>query len=286
MTVDLRNLPAYLNNDGNFRAWGSGISAQLAAVGLVKTTDAGQVNWATVPGASAGGFTGYEIWRFNDSLQATKPVFIKIEFGAGGLGDRPALRIQVATATDGAGTLSGQVGAQRSLSAAASKSTGIMLPSYCSGSPNRLNLINNFDNATSSFAMVFMLERTKSADGVSTDDGTICWSQFSNNPGLFQVIPFSGSVPVGNTFNNALSFEGQLSMVGTKVALSPTVAFLGKPLFASWCIYRHTDIGELVPFTMEHLGEQHTFMPIGDGIYPTYLTLSGIGYTSMAMLWE
>jgi hypothetical protein len=29
-------------------AWGSGIAAQIAAMGLVQTSDTGQINWATV----------------------------------------------------------------------------------------------------------------------------------------------------------------------------------------------------------------------------------------------
>jgi len=84
MATDTRNLPAFSNTDAEFRTWGSGIAAALQACGLVKTSDTGQIDWATVtrPGASHTA-AGYEIYRFNDSLQATKPVLIKVEYGNG-----------------------------------------------------------------------------------------------------------------------------------------------------------------------------------------------------------
>ena len=69
MTTDLRQLPAYLSNDADFRTWGQGICAQLTAIGLVKTSDTGQINWATAIKPNPGGASTtygagyYEIWR-------------------------------------------------------------------------------------------------------------------------------------------------------------------------------------------------------------------------------
>ena len=63
--------------------------------------------------ASANTFAGYEIWRFNDAFQATKPVFIKIEYGVAAVVDRPSLRVTASSATNGAGTPSGQMSALR-----------------------------------------------------------------------------------------------------------------------------------------------------------------------------
>jgi hypothetical protein len=81
MAIDIRNLPAFLADDATFRAWGSGIAAQIAAMGLVQTSDTGQINWVTVARPALNTIAGYEIWRFNDALQATKPVFIRIDYG-------------------------------------------------------------------------------------------------------------------------------------------------------------------------------------------------------------
>src|SRR3954452_19330861 len=110
MAKDIRNILAGANNDAEFRTWGSAIGPQIAAMGLVQTADTGQINWATVLRPGLNTSAGYEIWRFADALQATKPVFIRIEYGIAAVTDRMRIIARVGTATDGAGTLTGQVG--------------------------------------------------------------------------------------------------------------------------------------------------------------------------------
>lgn len=95
------------SSDATFRAWGSELSAKLQAAGLVKTTDTGQIDWATVARPTTNTAAGYEMYRFNDALQATAPVFIKIEYGTGGSATTPITWIDAGTGTDGAGTLTG-----------------------------------------------------------------------------------------------------------------------------------------------------------------------------------
>lgn len=94
-------------SDAGFRAWVAEFIAQLLAVGLVQTADTGQINTATVtrPGTSTDG--GYAVFRYSDALQATAPVFIKFYFGTDTVATRPRIRVQVGTASNGSGTLSG-----------------------------------------------------------------------------------------------------------------------------------------------------------------------------------
>ena len=113
MTTNSQTFTFDTDTDAHFRAWGLGISTAFAACGLVQTTDTGQINWSTVtrtgPTSSGQQISGYEIWRFNDSLQATKPVFIKVEYGlnvfSAGSARIPCVITSTATATNGAGTL-------------------------------------------------------------------------------------------------------------------------------------------------------------------------------------
>lgn len=283
MATDTRNLPAFLANDADFRAWGSGIAAQLAAVGLVKADDTGQIDWLTVTRPVATNtYAGYEIWRFDDALQATKPVFFKLEYGVSAVVDRPALRITVCTATNGAGTPAGQVGMLRTVIAGASKTAGVVLPSYCSGSPSRLNLCSNADANSSSLALLILVERTKNAAGEETGDGIVTYLASQS----FQVIPFAGSVPNAANNNAALPFAGALSSVGLDIMLSPTVAALGKPFFASWMAYAVADIGELAPFQIVHLGGEHTYLPMGETVPGSNVVVNGSTNYSLAMLWE
>lgn len=96
------------DSDAAFRAWGLELSAELTAVGLPKSADTGQINWATVsrPG-SAYSFAGYEIRYLNDSLHATKPCYIKFEFGNNYTTAVPAVKITCGSGTNGAGTITG-----------------------------------------------------------------------------------------------------------------------------------------------------------------------------------
>jgi hypothetical protein len=97
--------------DADFRAWGSALSAAMQTCGLLQATDTGQINWVTVA-RPVGNNTvaGYEIYKFTDALQATSPVFIKLEYGTGSTSTNfgaPALWLTVGQGSNGAGTLTG-----------------------------------------------------------------------------------------------------------------------------------------------------------------------------------
>jgi hypothetical protein len=87
----------------------------MLSAGLVQTADTGQFNIATlVDGTSYGGANavnfGYWIFRFNDSSQATWPVFIKVAVDTLASSTyRERLIITVGTGSNGAGTLTGQI---------------------------------------------------------------------------------------------------------------------------------------------------------------------------------
>lgn len=281
MATDQRTLPGVSNTDADFRSWGSGLSAQFAAVGLVKAADTGQIDWSTVLKPSGSGQQrGYEIWRFNDALQATRPVFIRIDYGTGIFSNSLGLWVTVGTGTNGAGTLTGQVNTVRAVSASAVPTTGV---SYCSGSSSRLNLVTNYGVSTS--VMVLCVERTKNGAGSDTGDGIIRL-KYSSQDGLgHQVIPFVGTILADVTSNPALdSNSGGLSAVGSDVMLSPTVVFLGKLLFASWCAYKNTEITALTPITFSHLGATRTYLPMGFAANAFNIQAT-TGY-ALAMLWE
>ena len=95
-------------SDAGFRAWGAEFHAQLLACGLTQTADTGQINWTTVTRPGAGVMAGYEVWRFNDTLQSTVPVFLKFEFGTGlGSVTAPTVKLTLCGATNGAGSAVG-----------------------------------------------------------------------------------------------------------------------------------------------------------------------------------
>jgi hypothetical protein len=77
----------------------------LTEVGLVQTSDTGQINLETVELPAVSTTAGYEIWRFNDANQSNDPIYLKIEYGLGTTTSRPRLICSVGTGSNGSGTL-------------------------------------------------------------------------------------------------------------------------------------------------------------------------------------
>jgi len=73
----------YFASDSAFRTACSEIHTAIEAVNIVQTADTGQINWGTATRAGAA-YTaiGYEMFRFNDSLQSTSPVYIRLDYGS------------------------------------------------------------------------------------------------------------------------------------------------------------------------------------------------------------
>lgn len=157
-----------------FRDWGSKLSAAIQDVGFVKTSDSGQINWATV-NIVAGQMAGYEIFRFNDVLQATHPIFIKLEYGSVS-GSYAGFRTTVGKATDGAGNLSGILHQAASCPNGTQDSTTNFTSYVSSGDGSMLvfSLWPQF-NQSYSYWHKFVIERSRDANGNATGDCTFCY---------------------------------------------------------------------------------------------------------------
>jgi hypothetical protein len=99
LILDGRNTPG-------FRSFGSTLSAQLGAM-LTRVPQSGDIDWETVNGNSLGTVVGSEVYRFNDALQATHPIFIKIGYGFGSSGNAVHLSATIGKSADGAGNIGG-----------------------------------------------------------------------------------------------------------------------------------------------------------------------------------
>ena len=111
MTKSVYSSPWTHNTNAGFQAWGGQLSAAMQTCGLVQTADTGQINWATVTVTlTANAVCGYEIYHFNDTLQSTSPIFIKVEYGTGAVSistNSPSIWLTVGTGSDGAGNITG-----------------------------------------------------------------------------------------------------------------------------------------------------------------------------------
>lgn len=102
-TVTTGNLQIRMDtpNDTEFRQALQGIHDALSSVGLVQTSDTGQVNLSTVTRGAC-----YEVWRFNDTASATKPIYLRFDYSVMST-YYVNLTITVGRGSDGSGSLTG-----------------------------------------------------------------------------------------------------------------------------------------------------------------------------------
>ena len=299
MTVDLRNLPAYFSSNADFQAWVAGIHAQLLAVGLVNTADTGQINPATVLApASWNTIQGYEIWRFNDALQSTLPVFIKVEYGSQSNFSpsgqfSPGLAFTVGTGSNGAGTLTGLVGVRRTIGYGTTRTAGLTLPSYCCSDGSGLVLVNGYDSTSLACVLVWVMDRTRDGAGTATGDGLYTFANSTASAQVFlQVIPVGGTVPGGYSpststgwalspttwFNN----NAAPAVVGGNVPIMPVMYICGKTYFTKMMhTVQASQVSQSVSISASILGGTHTLMPLVMFEAPTI-----VAGDMACMLWE
>jgi hypothetical protein len=170
------SLPTNVGNTAQLQSVYSTIANQLAAAGLVQTSDTGQCTPSSLTWSDATSY-GYQMWKFGDSLQATAPFFIKIEYQAASFSynnSQTNLGVTFGTATDGAGNFTGtQLTDTYNWGAYMSSGTlGVSLNSYFSGDTNRFCMAYN-DGPNVFNSAVWGFERTKNLDGSDSSAGLL-----------------------------------------------------------------------------------------------------------------
>ncbi len=107
MSKSIFGLTFNLTSDAAFRAFGSTLSAQLGTM-LTRVPTSSDINWSTVAKPVSNTYeTTFEVYRFNDSLQSSHPLFLKFEYGLTNATAAYALKLTIAKACDADGVLSG-----------------------------------------------------------------------------------------------------------------------------------------------------------------------------------
>jgi hypothetical protein len=165
--------PVTHSSDAGFRAWVAEIISMLTSAGLVHTSDTGQIDTATVVRpASGGGSAGYAIFRFNDALQATRPIYLRLSFGTSSTTTSPRFYLQVGTGTDGAGNLTGNVTAELSMSPGNAFGNG-NYSSYAIHKDGYAALAYKVGNFVNNIPQQFIVQRTVDNAGDDTDEGAM-----------------------------------------------------------------------------------------------------------------
>jgi len=199
-----------------YRAWVGALRGALLACGWTQTSDTGQmdVSSLTVPTAIQTS-SGYMVFAMADDLQATNPVYMRIDVGSGNAVNSPSIWVQVGTATDGAGTLSGKTTTQRQLVPYSSDSSTTASASFYSGSTSRFVCVFWVGGTTNSgghYGQLISVERTHDASGSDTADGVMVFtSSFTGSTNVFsQYLSYSAATqpPAYQHWNCALPTTG------------------------------------------------------------------------------
>jgi hypothetical protein len=240
-------------------------------VGITKDGTAGQIDW------TGGQVNGYELFSFADSLQATYPVHLRIDYGAvGGTGFVLGYTFTISTAPNAAGQVMGLP--QAISNGTRSHDNSEISNCYVSGDTNRLSLA--LFEGPNIFAYYFLnIERTKDASGNDTGDGIIIQACVGDGDGssdvtrpagglVSTVLPFSGPVagyqPVWNTqFNYNSSTLNNETNIGTLqcvpfnfIPYNPGLGVL---------LYYGSDYPVYTPTSFELYGASHTYLPLQNG---------------------
>jgi hypothetical protein len=272
-------------NDAAFRAWGSILSAAIATAGWVQTADTGQINWSTVVRSAGGTAAGYEIWRLNDSLQSTAPIYIKVEYGTGPTTAYPGLWITAGTGSDGAGALTSLAGTGTSVTTrqAAHVINSIdtwpntLLPMEVNGDGSSL-VIALWPNAPGGdFGIFFALERYRNWDNTPNGDGFIVIygaSGGNGNTQKSQSVYFSTTVAQPGQASLVpapyfgLGGTGSSCVVGNTlypIPILPGWGFKTQAPMAMVMVVARSDLTAGNSFTLTHYGVAHTFHAMGPG---------------------
>lgn len=298
MTAHYASASQTMASDAGYQAILTSWHTALTNAGLVQTADTGQVNHLTATRPAINVANDYMVFRFDDSLQATAPIFVKMIFGSGAALGRLNVAVTVGTGSDGAGNItSPNRSVQTGVNPTSTNSDiGAQFPglrdTFACHTEGFFGISWHNLEATAAFAG-FLIARTVDVAGVPTAEGF-----------LFQTRNAGGTnTPGGFTSTFAYGTPTQEISAVNHVPCLP-VGFLGstfvgldRQVYLTWgayprakahnqmFTYRTTELTYLTPVEVTLFGAQRTYMPMG---YYSVGWSDAIGSTSFgtAMLWE
>lgn len=278
------------NTDSSAREWASGVKALFLAAGLTQTTDTGQADPATIVSTTGANYLyGYNIFKFDDALQASMPIFIKVQYMTNSNGTAGQIEFSVGQGTNGAGALSGAIfGPYSNSYAFLSPQTG--LTSYASYGDGTFACVlgyGAYSGLTYNNHMgSLIVDRARNSAGDSIGNGFLCElsTSASTNPvsrPIYSAASLGPSyIPASMPNGNATtSSEGANVNVFRHYAMTPGV----HPSLGS-LTYFSSDFGALTPVTVPILGEDHTYLPMGNAL--NYWSANGSSIHCGMIRWE
>jgi hypothetical protein len=161
-------------SDAAFRVLGLLVSNALEAIGLTKTADTGQIDWATVTkSASTATMSGYEIRAFpSGTLQTDNPLLVKISYGTSSASATVfGFTIQIGHTTDGAGNFTGDASDTYTCYSNSNNANGSLCFLSCDEEHLTVALFLGISATTTSYCAACSLDRLRDVSGTALATG-------------------------------------------------------------------------------------------------------------------
>lgn len=287
---------SYIANSGDntaFRAYGTAIANAFANAGWVGVDTNSSVNWTTVVAngsANATQVNAFEVWRMDDALQNTTPVFVKLEYMTVPVANYPTFRLTVGAGTDGVGNLTGPKSPNTAVCVVANTQS---FPSFFCGDTNRIimQLFNKTTKGSSNAAILLSIERTHDANENDTSDGVLVIFGGKGIATTSTYTQYFWNSLTGYTLEEAevgiFLPDGYYGGNGNVVYLYPIYLsrgdFCNPSLNALVVSTYNATIGS--SFTITHYGSQHTYLITGQNMFSNRAQASAPIFP-IAMRWE
>lgn len=174
-------------SDAEWRTWCQAVETALLTSGfLVAASDTGQIDLTTAVRPAINTAAGYKIYKANDALQASKPFFLKVQYGVGSAITMGRITLQMSSATNGAGTPSGLTSTTFNITGSTDGSGAARL--YGSGDASSAWIVHWDGTAAPTQSWMFFCSRTRLRSDMSATDDFV----------MYGYSPSSSTLPLFN----------------------------------------------------------------------------------------
>ncbi|MBA2704138.1 MAG: hypothetical protein H0U60_09830 [Blastocatellia bacterium] len=218
--------------------------------------------------APAAGSTsmGFKVYRMADTLQATVPVFCKIEFGSAATAGQPGIWLTLGTTHDGAGTIGGTILLARQDLRGGDNGATVQTANYGSADTNRITSSIFLTSAGAN--LFFSIERTKDSTGADTNTGLIVALNSQAGSHRHYYIPFTGTIPAVQNGYHIVLTQTTPSTLNGNVGISAVVpmGYDAKQPGINMMVCLVNDFANfaLVPITV--YGVSHNYQHVGSQV--------------------